>query len=228
MSSRTIAIVVAVGALLLFAAAVVGNPSVYGQRDKPSVGFAHSVYTIFENDGAILIPIVIDERPAAREAVVVKFMTEPGTAEEGEDGDYFNSTAVLTFTRRSETVQLVYVSILNDDRIGEDDETVNLSLRLLTPDTGTLGRDRATLVIVDDDRPRRRDAYIQPVFRSEDAVTATPIIPITSTPPPPPTAPPLPDHTPQPTSAVTGTAVPTGIATPTFPPVPTEPPPPIP
>lgn len=173
--------------LLCFSGAAVAGRVVYGQAQQPVVGFIHDSYTVREDDGEVLIPIRINKSPQRRQAVVVEFSTEPGTAEAGSDGDYLQSSTVLTFTHQSDTIQFGYVTIINDDRPGEADETVNLILRLLTPDTGKLGRSEATLIIVDDDKAAFNEkAYVQPVLAEE---VSTPPFPVTSTPPPPPTEP---------------------------------------
>jgi hypothetical protein len=182
MPAKLVAIVGTVFALLLFGVAFAGSSVLYGGFQNPIVGFAHDVYTIEETAGEVLIPIRINEAPAAGEDVVVEFSTVPGTAEEGTGGDYLASTAVLTFTHTSDATQFVSITVLNDMTMGEPDETVNLILQLLTPDTGRLGRGAATLVITDDDlpppTPTREQAYVQPVFK--------PLDPSRTPPPPPP------------------------------------------
>jgi hypothetical protein len=181
--AKVIAIIVILSTLLLFGAAVGGNA--FGQT--PTVGFTASSYTVREDDGEVLIPVSIDQVPAAGEVVRVEFSTVPGTADEGSDGDYLPTNTVLRFTPRSDSLQFGYVTIVNDNVFGEEDETVELVLRLLTPDTGQLGNDVATLIIVDNDLPSSRaKAYMQPVFAE---VVPTPPIPVTKTPPPPPEIP---------------------------------------
>lgn len=185
MTTKTIIMLTAL--LLCFLGAAVAGRVVYGEAQLPVVGFAHDSYTVREDDGQVLIPITINKPPRRRQAVVVEFSTEPGTAEAGSNGDYLQSSTVLTFTHQSDTIQFGYVTLINDNFPTEADETVMLTLRLLTPDTGKLGRGEATLIIVDDDTAAFRErAYVQPVLAEE---VPTPPFPVTSTPPPPPTEP---------------------------------------
>jgi hypothetical protein len=180
MSTKAVAIVVTVGSLLLFGAAVAGNASL----QIPTVGFTQVSYTVREDDGEVLIPVSINQVPAAGEVVRIEFYTAPGTA--GEGNDYLPTSTILRFSQWSDTLQFGYVTIVNDNVFGEEDETVELVLRLLTPDTGQLGNDVATLIIVEDDLPSSKaKAYVQPVFAEVVPATPTPI-PITKTPPPPP------------------------------------------
>jgi hypothetical protein len=181
MSIKVIVTVVIGFTLLLFGVAVASTTTLYESFQNPTVGFGHAIYTIEENAGEVLIPISINEAPAADDVLVVEFSTLPGTAEAGEEGDYLASTSVLTFTNTSDATQFVFVTLINDDTQGEADETVNLILYLLTPESGRLGRGSATLVITDDDLPpptaTREKAYLQPILK--------PLYPTpTKTPPP--------------------------------------------
>lgn len=187
MTAKTKIITMLTALLLCFLGTAVAGSIVYGLTQLPVIGFAHDSYTVREDDGQVLIPITINKPPGRRQAVVVEFSTEPGTAEAGNNGDYLQSSTVLTFTRESDTIQFGYVTIINDGLPTEEDETVKLILRLLTPDTGKLGRSEATLIIVDDDTAASRErAYVQPVLAEE---VPTPPFSVTSTPPPPPTEP---------------------------------------
>jgi hypothetical protein len=198
MSVKLVAFVATLFTLLLLGIAFAGNLLAY-QPQLPIVGFAHDVYTVEETAGEVIIPISINKAPAEGEDVVVEFSTVPGTAGEGPDGDYLDSTAVLTFTNTSDATQFVFVTVLDDDTAGEAEETVNLILRLLTPDTARLGRGAATLVITDDDlpppTPTRENVYLQPVLKHLEPTPTAPPVP---TEPPPANFTPGPTYTPEP------------------------------
>jgi hypothetical protein len=178
--TKVMALIAILSTLLLFGAAIAGHTSL----QTPIVGFTQSSYAVREDDGEVLIPVSINQLPVAGEVVRVEFYTVPGTA--GEGNDYLPTSTILRFTQWSDTLQFGYVTIKNDNVFGEENETIELVLRLLTPETGQLGNDVATLIIVEDDLPSSKaKAYVQPVFAEVVPPTSTPI-PITKTPPPPP------------------------------------------
>lgn len=121
------------------------------QQVLPVVGFVNSVYTVDENRGPAAINVSVNMTPEAGEDVVVNYETLPGTAQEGTGGDFISTSGTLTFSSTSQNVQSFNVTINNDNIVNEPDKTVNLILRLNTPDTATLGRGAAVLIIRDDD-----------------------------------------------------------------------------
>lgn len=121
------------------------------QQTKPVVGFVNSVYTVVENRGPAEITVSVNQAPNAGRDIVVEYLTLPGTATEGPGGDYLRASGTLTFTNSTQTTQSFDITIINDSVVNEPQETVNLLLRLTTPDTATLGRAEAVLIIVDDD-----------------------------------------------------------------------------
>jgi hypothetical protein len=141
--------------------------AVPAQQTKPIVGFVNAVYTVVENRSPAVITVSVNQAPAAGRDIVVEYLTLPGTATEGSSGDYIRASGTLTFTNSTQTTQSFNITINNDTIVNEPQETVNLLLRLLTPETGTLGRAEAVLFIVDDDEAT---ATPQPT-----AATGTPI-----------------------------------------------------
>ncbi|MEZ4515385.1 MAG: Calx-beta domain-containing protein [Chloroflexota bacterium] len=138
------------------------------QQTVPVVGFANSVYTVDEDRGPAEISVSVNATPEAGEDIVVTYLTIPGTAQEGTGGDYLHATGTLTFTSATNNVQTFDITILNDSIVNEPDKTVNLLLRLETPETATLGRGEATLIITDDDfatsTPQSSSATTTPIF----------------------------------------------------------------
>lgn len=121
------------------------------QQTKPIVGFVNSVYTVIENQGPASITVSVNQAPTAGRDIVVDYETLPGTATEGPGGDYLRASGTLTFTNSTQTTQSFNVTILNDSIANEPQKSVNLVLRLSTPDTAVLGRANAQLLIIDDD-----------------------------------------------------------------------------
>lgn len=163
--------ILGVGALVAFVHAI-AQPEPVGalpaQQIRPVVGFVNSVYSVLENQGPAQITVSVDRTPAAGQNVVVSYLTLPGTAQEGAGGDYLQASGTLTFTNSTQNVQSFNVVINNDNIVNEPPETVNLVLQLQTPDTATLGRGVATLIITDDDvatvTPRPTAATGTPIF----------------------------------------------------------------
>lgn len=138
------------------------------QQANPSVGFVNSVYSVNENQSPAQITVSVSSTPAAGENVVVRYLTVPGTAQEGAGGDYISTSGTLTFTNSTQNTQSFNVVINNDNITNEPSETVNLVLQLQTTDTATLGRSVAQLIITDDDvatsTPRPTAATGTPIF----------------------------------------------------------------
>lgn len=164
---------VALGILVVFAylgVAIRPKPvgAVPAQQTKPTVGFVNSVYTVVENRGPAEITVSVSQAPEAGRNIVVQYLTLPGTAQEGPGGDYIRASGTLTFTNSTQTTQSFQITIVNDTIVNEPQESVNLLLRLETPDTAILGRSEATLFIVDDDTatstPQATAATGTPVF----------------------------------------------------------------
>jgi len=138
------------------------------QQTNPVVGFVNSVYTVNENQSPAVITINVSATPAAGRDVVVTYMTVPGTAQEGPNGNFLAASGTLTFTSNTQTTQSFDITIINNNIPNESDKTVNLILQLQSTDTATLGRSVATLFIIDDDRatatPRPTAATGTPIF----------------------------------------------------------------
>jgi hypothetical protein len=159
---------------------------------KPVVGFTASTFVAQESDGAAEITVRVDPLPEAGRRVAVRYEASAGTATEGPGGDFISATGVLTFTRNTPALLSFVVPINDDVESGEPDETVNLSLELLTPNNATLGRDQATLIIIDNDGPTPTPTPSPPPTRPADLDESSYLQPIlgdqgaTKTPPAPP------------------------------------------
>lgn len=152
---------------------------------KPLLGFPLAAYTIREDEGPALIAVQLNAAPVAGQEIVVRYTTLAGTAAAGTAGDYLDTTGLITFTHSSSTTQTFPVDIIDDGVLNEPDETVNLILTLLTPDTATLDRTVALLVIVDDDLVTATPTvesdefvHLQPIFAPDKPMpTLTPTPP---------------------------------------------------
>jgi hypothetical protein len=138
------------------------------QQTLPVVGFTTAVFNVLENQSPAVISVSINRAPDAGQDVIVEYLTLPGTAQEGQGGDYLRAAGTLTFTSSTQTTQSFNITIINNTIVNEPDKTVNLLLRLNTPNTATLGRSEAVLFIIDDDiataTPRPTGATGTPIF----------------------------------------------------------------
>jgi hypothetical protein len=138
------------------------------QQNLPVVGFANAVYTVIENQSQAVITVSVNRLPDAGQNIEVEYLTLPGSAQEGTGGDYQRAQGTLTFTNNTQTTQSFNVNIFNNTIPNQPDRTVNLLLRLNTPNTATLGRAEAVLFIIDDDvataTPRPTAATGTPIF----------------------------------------------------------------
>lgn len=162
-----------VTAMVILAEMAVGATT--GNDNVPEVGFPPGNFAVNESDGVGVVAVAISAAPAAGAAVVVRYVTIPGTAISGEAGDYIDTTGVITFTHSSPTTQTFQVEINDDTLLNEPDETINLILWLLTPATATLGRNVAILVITDNDvTPPSQMIFVQPVIAPDAATPPAP------------------------------------------------------
>ncbi len=142
------------------------RPIVHAQ--DPTVGFTRTVFTVAENQGPAVITVGVSATPAAGENIVVTYLTIPGTATEGQGGDFISRSGTLTFSNSTQNTQSFEVPINNDNIVNEPDETVNLVLQLQTTDTASLGVSVATLIITDNDQatntPQPTAATGTPIF----------------------------------------------------------------
>lgn len=186
--------------VLLFSAALLGYLTAGSQPEMveaettqlPIVGFSNAEYTVAEHQGPAYINIRVSASPYAGKDVVVNYLTIPGTAQEGPGGDYISSSGTLTFTSVSQNTQSFNVIINNDTLANEPDETVNLILQLQTPETATLGRTVALLVIADDEDSA---ANLPVVLKPENTPTPTATATLAPTATQPPSRTPVPTST---------------------------------
>ncbi len=138
------------------------------QQTVPLVGFAQQNYTVAENRSPAVIQVSVNASPEVGRDIVVSYLTVPGTAQDGTGGDFVRTSGTLTFTNTTDNVQSFNVTINNNGIVNEQPKTVNLLLRLDTPETATLGRGEATLIITDDDfatsTPQSSQATATPIF----------------------------------------------------------------
>lgn len=154
---------------------------------KPQVSFSHETYTTGEDRGPALITVQVSAAPVAGQEIVVQYNTLAGTATAGTSGDYLDTIGLITFTQSSATTQTFTVNVLDDVLLNESDETVNLILTMLTPDTATIDGNVALLIIVDNDKVMATPTvefgglvHLQPILASDKAMpTLTPTPPCT-------------------------------------------------
>jgi uncharacterized delta-60 repeat protein/uncharacterized repeat protein (TIGR01451 family) len=131
------------------------------------LGFNIAFYSVSENAGQAVV--TVERTGGSVGTVTVDYTTQDGTAIAG--ADYQTSAGTLVFTN-GQTIQTFTVPIINDTLV-EGNESVDL---ILSGATGTaiLGRQLATLTIVDDDFSPGLLGFTQPVFTvSERGVVAT-------------------------------------------------------
>lgn len=121
------------------------------------LGFNISDYSVSEN--ATQAVITVERTGASVGTVTVDYTTMDGTATAG--ADYQESFGTLVFTN-GQTIQTFTVPIIADTLV-EGNETVDLVLSGATG-TAILGRQFATLTIVDDDFSPGLLGFTQPVF----------------------------------------------------------------
>ena len=102
---------------------------------------------VYEGDGASATFTVRLSRADSANPVTVSYATEDGTATVA-DGDYTAASGTLTFDA-GDTSKTVSVALVNDD-IAESSETFRLVLSSPSANA-SLGNDRATVLILDDD-----------------------------------------------------------------------------
>ena len=114
---------------------------------QPTVGFPTVSYDMYEGNGAIGLLVELDT-PSC-ETVTVDFSTVSGSAE--ASADYVATAGTLTF-ERSHTLAVIWIDILDDDVI-ENDETFDLIL--FDPNYGELAGEgvSATVTIRADGSP---------------------------------------------------------------------------
>lgn len=152
---------------------------------KPQVSFSLEGFTTREDEGPALITVQVSAVPVAGQEIVVQYNTLAGTATAGTSGDYLDTTGLITFTESSPTMQTFPVNVIDDGVLNESDETVNLILTLLTPDTATIDRNVALLIILDNDMATATPTvefgeivHLQPILASDKATpTLTPTPP---------------------------------------------------
>lgn len=116
--------------------------------DDTRISFASDAFVVNENSPGSRANITLTREGISSGPITVLFSTSDGTAVSGSD--YTPVSIPVTFAP-DETVKVVSVP-LNDDSTVEGDETVDLSLELLSPSTeASIGIGSATLTIVDND-----------------------------------------------------------------------------
>ena len=138
-----------------------------------TVGFLSTSFTVNESAGSFVVNIASSPRnpTAGEDDIIVEYNVIPGTATEGNGGDYLPpnpNPGLLTFSSSTAQNQSFTITILNDNVSNEGGETVVLFLRLLTPQTASLGTSRAVLTILDDDIATNTPSAVgTPIFVDE-------------------------------------------------------------
>src|SRR5262249_15431129 len=110
----------------------------------PTVEFASTNYTVNETSGSATVTVQLSA--PASQVVEVQYQTSDGTGKAGTD--YQSTVGAVTFPV-GQVSQSFTVPILDDNRVGESSETVNLSLS--NPFGASLGTpSSATLTIQED------------------------------------------------------------------------------
>ncbi len=138
-----------------------------------TIGFLSTSFTVNESAGSFVVNVAASPRnpTATEDEIIVEYNVIPGTATEGSGGDYLPpnpNPGQLRFNSSTAQNQSFTITILNDNINSEGSETVILFLRLLTPDTASLGTSRAVLTIIDDDIATNTPSAVgTPIFVDE-------------------------------------------------------------
>ena len=127
--------------------ALVFLPAVFLQsaRAENTVFLGSSSYTVNENVGSAAIVVQVTRAPGNQDTITVDYATADGSATKGSD--YIAASGTVTFAP-NETAKIIQVPII-DDLVSEPAEVFTLTLS--NPTNATLGTNKTTVTITDND-----------------------------------------------------------------------------